>query len=79
MAATACLHLFLCLFPCLARATCSEQKQDTGSRKEGVFWCSHTLRWRTYHCEGVTEPRPAVGYKYACTSFLLQQTGEGQV
>lgn len=59
------------------QATCSKQKQDIGNGKEDVFWCSHALR-RTYHCEGVTGPRPAVGCKYVCTRFSPWQTGEGQ-
>lgn len=56
---------------------CSKQKQDIGSGKEDVFSCSHALQ-RTYHCKDVTGPRPAVGYKYVCTSFSLLQTGEEQ-
>lgn len=69
----ACLRLLLCPFPCLVKAPCSEQKQDIGSRKEGVFWCFQGLRWRTYHCEGVREPRPVVGYRYACTGFYYSR------
>lgn len=60
----------------LARAACSEQKQDIGSREEGVFWLP---RPEVAHkpCEGVREPRPAVGHSYACASFSLQRTGGG--
>lgn len=68
----ACLRSFLSPLPFLglARATCSEQKQDIGNRKEGVFWCCHALQ-RTYHCEGVTEPWPAVvgADNDVCTNF----------